>query len=410
MKSSSLLLVVLILALGTAPAVADTHHDLVATAKADGRFQTLAAALARAELVGALEGEGPFTVFAPTDEAFAALPDGVLARLLTPAGKADLQRILRHHVVAGRVKAADLLPLPAATTLAGTRLPVRLRIGDANVIQADVACSNGVIHVIDRVLLPVAPTAAAKTAATKVDAMQVIHDAIERGAPRFNAGDVAACARIYDEAAARLLAAADALGAWDRMDLGEARAKQAADASERAWTLRYAFDRIVANATFEPRMEASLPKGFPKPGPVGHIVRKHYPQYRAARADGGAAFWTLFNHIKKNDVEMTAPVEMTLDGQGRMRDMAFLYERPTQGAAGAQGRVSVLDLQPTEVVSLGMRGRRGEAAIAKAKKLMTAWMSAQGLEAAGPWRVLGYNSPMVPAAQQFWELQVPIRP
>lgn len=400
-----------VLVLGVAPSAAtDSQPDLVEAAKADGRFKTLVAALDRADLVGALQGDGPFTVFAPTDEAFAALPEGVLARLLTPAGMEDLQRILANHVVAARVRSSDLLRTASASTLAGTTLPIRLRVGEANVIQADLLCRNGVIHVIDRVLVPSAPARPTATRRSSMDPVKIIHAAIDEGVPLYNEGHIEACARIYDKAAARLVADEGALGAWDRMDLRAARAATHADAAEKAWTLRHAFDRILANAAFEPRMEAELPEGFPKPGPVGHIVRKKYPQYRAARADGGAAFWTLFNHIKKNNVEMTAPVEMTLDGRGRMRDMAFLYERPSQGKAGAQGRVAVLDLKPTEVLSIGLRGRRGEASIAKAKKLMTAYMAAHGLEAAGDWRVLGYNSPMVPAAQQFWELQVPIRP
>ena len=408
----SILLVALVLLAATpvlaTETTADTRPSLVEAAKADGRFQTLVAALDRADLVGALAGEGPFTVFAPTDEAFAALPDGVLARLLTPAGKEDLQRILANHVVPARVRSTDLLSTKSAATLAGTKLPIRLRVGDANVIQADVLCRNGVIHVIDRVLVPSA--APARASKPSMDAIAMIHGAIDKGVPLFNEGHIEQCAKVYDEVAAKLVASKDALGAWDRMDLREARAKPAHDASEKAWTLRYSFDRILANDAFEPRMEAALPEGFPKPGPVGRIVRKSYPQYRAARAEGGAAFWTLFNHIKTNKVEMTTPVEMTLDGKGRMRDMAFLYERPTQGASGNQGRVAVLDLEPTQVLSIGLRGRRGGDMITKAKKLMTAYMAEHGIEAAGEWRVLGYNSPMVPAAQQFWELQVPIRP
>lgn len=386
-----------------APVAADEAPDLLATARADGRFVTLVAAVERAGLTAALQGDGPLTVFAPTDEAFAALPAGALARLLTPAGRADLQRILTHHVVKGRVTSADLLRATEAQTLAGTALPLRLRVGDANVVQADVACRNGMIHVIDRVLLP-----PARVTEPTLEVTAVIDAAIARGVPLFNQGHEAACARIYDEAAKRLLDPDGALGAWDRAELAAARAKAADTPAARAWNLRHAFDGILANAAFEPSMEASLPAGFPKPGPVGRIIRKQYPKYRAARSDGGAAFWTLFQHIKANKVEMTAPVEMTLDGEGRMRDMAFLYERPDQGRAGQQGRVDVLDLSSTQVLSMGMRGRRGAGALERAKKLMTAWMAEQGIEAAGPWRVLGYNSPMVPASRQFWELQVPI--
>ena len=151
-----------------------------------------------------------------------------------------------------------------------------------------------------------------------------------------------------------------------------------------------------------------MPTGFPGPGPVGRVVIKEYPQYRAARAEGGRAFWTLFNHIKENEVAMTAPVEMTMDAGMRMQDMAFLYEKTTQGSAGEQGDVAVLDLEPRKVLSVGLRGRRNAADLERAKQVLQAQLDASGLEAAGPWRVLGYNSPMVPQAQQFWELQVPI--
>lgn len=141
-----------------------THHavqraDIVDTAVAAGQFQTLAAALQAANLVDTLKGAGPFTVFAPTDEAFRALPQGTVERLLRPENRAELTRILTYHVVAGRVLAADLAGRELSpNTVAGAALQIDARQGvsvnQARVVQADVAASNGVIHVIDRVLLP----------------------------------------------------------------------------------------------------------------------------------------------------------------------------------------------------------------------------------------------------------------
>jgi len=142
--------------------VADDHEgqkDIVATAVAAGSFNTLAAALTEADLVGALQGEGPFTVFAPTDEAFAKLPEGTVAELLKPENRERLVSILTYHVVAGDVRSKQVVELDSAGTLNGQRLDIQVdkrgvAVDNARVTTADIACSNGVIHVIDSVLLP----------------------------------------------------------------------------------------------------------------------------------------------------------------------------------------------------------------------------------------------------------------
>jgi uncharacterized surface protein with fasciclin (FAS1) repeats len=138
---------------------ADQPATVVDKAIADGRFGTLAAALTEAGLAGALKGEGPFTVFAPTDEAFAKLPKGTVENLLKPESRQQLQAVLKYHVVEGSVKLATALEVGAATTLQGGNLSIgfrdgRVRVGDATVLNADVTAANGVIHVIDSVLLP----------------------------------------------------------------------------------------------------------------------------------------------------------------------------------------------------------------------------------------------------------------
>lgn len=142
-------------------AVADDHDraDLVDTAVAAGQFETLVAAVQAADLVDTLQGEGPFTVFAPTDEAFAALPAGTLDELLMPENRERLQAILTYHVVSGKVMADDAMGLARAVTVQGQDLSITaengsVRINEARVIQADIEASNGVIHVIDGVLLP----------------------------------------------------------------------------------------------------------------------------------------------------------------------------------------------------------------------------------------------------------------
>ena len=133
--------------------------DIVETAVADGRFTTLAAALGAAGLVDTLKGEGPFTVFAPTDDAFAKLPAGTLDELLKPENKQKLTDILLYHVVSGKVMAADVVTLTEAETVLGQKVTVKVDMGkvyinEAQVIITDVKASNGVIHVIDTVLLP----------------------------------------------------------------------------------------------------------------------------------------------------------------------------------------------------------------------------------------------------------------
>jgi uncharacterized surface protein with fasciclin (FAS1) repeats len=140
-------------------ATAAPSRSIVTIASEAGTFETLVAALQAADLVGALEGPGPFTVFAPTDEAFAKLPAGTVESLLRPENKAKLQAILQYHVVPGRVLAAQARTVSSATTLQGSSLPIAsaaggLTVGGAKVVTADIEATNGVIHVIDTVVMP----------------------------------------------------------------------------------------------------------------------------------------------------------------------------------------------------------------------------------------------------------------
>jgi uncharacterized surface protein with fasciclin (FAS1) repeats len=133
--------------------------DIVDTAVASGQFETLAAALGAAGLVDTLKGDGPFTVFAPTDAAFAKLPEGTVESLLKPENRDQLVAILTYHVIAGEAKAADVVKLSEATTVNGQSVSIEVsdsgvRVDNANVVATDIAASNGVIHVIDTVILP----------------------------------------------------------------------------------------------------------------------------------------------------------------------------------------------------------------------------------------------------------------
>ena len=143
----------------TAPAFADGHSkDIVDTAVAAGTFGTLVAAVDAAGLVETLSGDGPFTVFAPTDDAFAALPEGTVEDLLKPENKDQLTAILTYHVVSGKVMSGDLSDGMTAPTVQGGDITIKteggVMVNDANVTAADIEASNGVIHVIDKVIMP----------------------------------------------------------------------------------------------------------------------------------------------------------------------------------------------------------------------------------------------------------------
>jgi transforming growth factor-beta-induced protein len=138
---------------------ADVEMDIVDTAVSAGEFQTLAAALTAADLVDTLKGEGPFTVFAPTDEAFSKLPAGMVENLLKPENLDQLTAILTYHVVPGAVTADQVVNLTEATTVNGQSIDISLAasnvmVDGATVVATDIMASNGVIHVIDSVILP----------------------------------------------------------------------------------------------------------------------------------------------------------------------------------------------------------------------------------------------------------------
>jgi uncharacterized surface protein with fasciclin (FAS1) repeats len=159
MNSAGFALILSVLVSTIPVSAAAANKDIVDTAVAAGSFKTLVAAIQAADLVDTLKGPGPFTVFAPTDDAFKKLPAGTVESLLKPENKDKLRAILTYHVVSGNVTAAQAMKLTSAKTVNGQELKISSRdgtvmINDAKVVKADIHASNGVIHVIDTVILP----------------------------------------------------------------------------------------------------------------------------------------------------------------------------------------------------------------------------------------------------------------
>ncbi|GJM24548.1 MAG: hypothetical protein DHS20C16_09630 [Phycisphaerae bacterium] len=222
-------------------------NDIVEVARAAGSFKTLLTALEAAGLTSALRDAGPFTVFAPTDAAFAKLPKGTVEGLLKDTEK--LKAILTYHVVSGEVLAKDVVKLSEAGTLQGQSVKVSaangVKINDATVLKTDVKAENGVIHVIDSVLIP------SEGGQANAD-QDLIRRAIYHGATLYNDGHHAACAAVYEIAAMGLLANSDqSINNHNRNQLRAALAsiQQSHDSRNNAWVMRHALDDVYASAS-----------------------------------------------------------------------------------------------------------------------------------------------------------------
>lgn len=228
-----------------------TKQTIVDVASDAGQFKTLLAAAEAAGLVDSLSGAGSLTVFAPTDEAFAALPDGAVESLLRPENREALVSLLSYHIVSGPVFAADAITAQSARTLNGEEVETSLRdgalfINESRVLANDIEASNGVVHIIDRVLIP------NSLMARSTGAARVIESAIERGAPLFNNGDIEACVAVYEIAIESLIELkGDQLPGHIRPILTRALASARAehDATESAWILRRALDAAYTAVT-----------------------------------------------------------------------------------------------------------------------------------------------------------------
>lgn len=216
------------------------EKDIVDTAVAAGSFKTLVAAVKAADLVETLKGKGPFTVFAPTDEAFAKIPKEVLANLLKPENKAQLQSILTYHVVSGKVLAGDLLKVGEAKTVQGSPAKFSLSVENAKIIKTDIKCSNGVIHVIDAVIMP--PKKPAKKAS--VNPRHMIQQVVAQGSRLYNAGHHCQCADLYSDAMTQLTSLE--LDGRTKSTIRRTMevAGKASDSDSRAWVLRRGLDSV----------------------------------------------------------------------------------------------------------------------------------------------------------------------
>jgi hypothetical protein len=373
----------------------------------------LVKAVQAAGLAETLKGKGPFTVFAPTDKAFAAIPKAKLEALFKD--KKALTAVLTYHVVPGKVTAADVVKLDSAKTVQGQKLRIaakdaKVRVNDANVVTADIICSNGVIHVVDAVLLPDVARAAA---------VQLIDEALAKsGGPQSAHTSAATLKTIAEKVLA--LVPTNALVHQMLTDVmaGRSNSKESKSSPTNLYDVLTAAAEILR---FEPTIEAAAPSGFPQPTPVGQIEVKSYPPHRLARtqiagtASDDQAFFTLFRHITSREIAMTVPVEMTYgkgkNSHARPRAMAFLYGSQAIGEVGQQGEVHVADVPAATVVSLGMRGDYTDDALAHAQSLLQNWLKEHEdrYEAQASLRVLGFNSPMVPVAERYFEVQIPVR-
>jgi transforming growth factor-beta-induced protein len=217
-----------------------------AIANQAGTFKTLLAAATAAGLVDVLNSDGPFTVFAPTDEAFAQLPEGTVESLLRPENKDRLVDVLKYHVLSGRIYSEQAADAGRASTLQGQTVETSvtaegLRINEAQVVRADLDTANGVVHVIDAVLLP--------ESMSPRQAMSVITDAINRGVPIYNRGHHSQCADIYMQACQTIVNSGSSQmpeHLMTTMTRAMDRARHMHHSGSRAWALRHAMDSALS--------------------------------------------------------------------------------------------------------------------------------------------------------------------
>ena len=219
--------------------------DIVDTAVGAGSFKTLVAAVKAAGLVDTLKGDGPFTVFAPTDEAFGKLSKCTLDSLLKPENKHKLAAILTYHVVPGKVKAKKAAKLDSAKTVNGAEITIKpsgksLMINNAKVVKADIKTSNGIIHVIDTVLIPEAKKVAGNT-------NHIIKQAIHKGVPMFNSGHHAQTAALYMKAGKDVLGQCSS-SACPAIKTALHKASAEHCPTSQAWIMRKAFDHVLASS------------------------------------------------------------------------------------------------------------------------------------------------------------------
>jgi uncharacterized surface protein with fasciclin (FAS1) repeats len=275
-------IVAIALLMATSRAVDAGEMSIVETAVGSGQTNTLVKLLQAADLVEVVSGPGPLTILAPSDDAFAKLPPELVEQLLAPENKAKLQAILKYHVVAGKALAEDVVKQKELPSLAGPPIRVSARDGkvflnDSQVIAADIECTNGVIHLIDAVMLPPEKKDVALDCPQQRcrQAIDLITLAIDRGVPLYNHGQRRACAAIYEVAchgvmmdlksacascngkcAASDKAMATALKAIEQ---GMEKIEQEQSSTTRAWMLRAAMDKAYTALSKEQSMTDEMP-------------------------------------------------------------------------------------------------------------------------------------------------------
>ena len=230
-----------------------SDKNLVETARSAGTFQTLIAAAKAAGLAGALTGDDALTVFAPTDEAFAKLPEGTVESLLKPENKGKLAAILKYHVVAGRVYSDDALAAKRAKTLQGAAVRIgvvngQAKVNKANLVATDIDASNGVIHVIDSVLLP------PEKSVDSAQARQMIEHAVARGARLYNSGHHGACATLYMSTMEEMVENGSEMPEEIVANMRHvmSMAEHTSCPTRRSWTLRHGLDNAYAQMAETP--------------------------------------------------------------------------------------------------------------------------------------------------------------
>ncbi len=245
--------------------------DIIGTVASAGSFGTLVAAVRAGGLEGALRSKGPFTVFAPTDEAFKKLPKGTVGNLLKPENKDRLTSILTYHVVPGRLFAGDVAKKKSLETVNGKSFAIQagkdgVFVDGDRVVATDIDTSNGVIHVIENVLIPTEETASAPNAKHHIIA------AINKGSALYNSGHHKACADLYVKTGHMLMKMSSASMcpvAMNRLETALNQSERMQCQTSRAWTMRYALDGLLASFRAGMMIETACEGSCPLP------VREH---------------------------------------------------------------------------------------------------------------------------------------
>ena len=329
----------------------EAPETIVQLASEAGTFNTLLAAAKAADLVDALTSDGPWTVFAPSDDAFAALPAGTVESLLQPGNRDDLTRILKAHVIAGAIDSSSALLAGTGETLAEVSWPIRLDggqlfVGESRVVANDLRAQNGIIHVIDQVLIPAKPQPVLVSPIES--ASRVLALAIERGVPLYNAGQPVGCVSVYEVAMRSLLERPGDLPDWfiEALAGGLQEAASEHDASSAAWRLREGIDRALSLAALNESLETQTSQ---RPSAVSTTTRRLFEfDDRQSTRD-----WFSLNDDVMGGISIS---RMVLDRPGVARFEGALSLENNGGFATVRSRARDLNLDRADGLRLRVRG------------------------------------------------------